>query len=295
MIPYLLGGAAAALGWLLMQSDADFKRGQALLAKNPDDPTGNLVVGAYLGGQGKWDEALPYLAKSGNKDVVDAVTKDQAGAPGGKYDQLEVGDLWATAAAKVAKYKKQFNDHAMTWYVQCWPSLDEPFKGKLRARVKQIQSKGGAATAITKLTAWPQAAGKTFSSGQYAVTGSKSLRIDPDPKIDYGYLTTGDLTCPAGKDYVFSGWALSDGTDTAQDHIKMDVFQQGVKLIDQVKLALPQDTPMWVYFTYKGTFPQNAILFKISCVLASKQGSLWFDDVSVKVDGKELLKNTSFD
>lgn len=294
MINVIVGGIAAALGYLLMQSDADYKRGLALLAKNPDDVTGNLVVGAYLGSQGKWDEALPYLLKSGNKDVVDAATKDTAGAPNGKLDQLEVGDLFATAAVKVAKYKKAFNDRAMTWYAKCWPDLDGPFKDKLRTRLKQILGRPGGASPVQQLNSWNQAAGKVFSSGQYAVTGNKSLRLDPDPKVQYTYLSTMDYPALAGKDYVFSGWILTDGTEGLDD-IKLDVFGQGNKLLDQKKLTASPDTPLWKFFQLQSTFPPDSVSFKVTVEMASRMGSVWYDDVSLKANGKELIKNGSFD
>lgn len=292
----VIGGIGAFLGYVLMQSEADYKRGQALLAKNPNDTTGNLVVGAYLASQGKWEDALPYLAKSGIKELQDAVNKDTE-SPGGKYDQIELGDMWVKAGDKVAKYRPLFRMRGVKWYGDAWPGVaNDPVWGdKLRTQLKKVQNKGGGQVAIQKLNGWPQAAGKVFSSGQYAVSGAKSVRIDPEAQTVYGYLTTGDLACQGGKEYEFSGWALSDGTDTAQDHIKMDVFSQGTRLVDQVKLALPQDTPAWKFFSYKGTFPANAILYKISLVLASKTGSVWFDDISVKVDGKELLKNPSLE
>lgn len=295
MIQYILGGLGAALGYYLFQSEADYKRGLSLLAKNPDDATGNLVVGAYLGSIGKWDEALPYLAKSNNKDVADAVVKDQAGAPGGKYDQLEVGDLWATAATKVGKYKKQFNDRALFWYAKCWPDLDGAFKDKLRTRLKQIQLKPGTTVPITQMQGWPEAAGKTFSSGQYAVLGNKSLRIDFDKKVAIGYLTPKDQPAPAGKDYVFSGWILSDGTDTIGEHLQLDILAQGSQLIDQKKLSIQPDTPVWTFLSIKGTFPTNAIAFRVTCIFESKVGSAWYDGVSLVVDGKELIKNGSFE
>lgn len=278
-------------------SEKEAEVAQKKLAATPDDPDANLVAGIFAAAKGDWQAALPMLIKAKGKEIQDAATKDLAGAPGGTLDQFENGDLWLTAAAKAPKYKQMFNLRGCFWYDKCWVQLDPVRKDLLRTRLKKALSNpvGQAFSQIQQLPGWPQSAGKVASGLLYSMSGKKSLRLEPDAKIQYTYLATADSPAQPGKEYTLSGWALTDGTETVADCIKLDVFAQGMKLIDQKKLIFSPDSPFWKFYSMKETFPQTALIFRVTVELASKSGSVWCDDVSLKIDGKELLKGGSFE
>jgi hypothetical protein len=57
----------------------------------------------------------------------------------------------------------------------------------------------------------------------------------------------------------------------------------------------PLDIPFWNRVVLKGVVPEGAVRAQVVVVLASKKGSMWVDDVSLKIDGKDVLKNGSFE
>lgn len=297
LLSFSMLGIGQAQDPRLPVTDKDAEAAQKKLNANPDDPEANLIAGIHTASKGDWPVALAQLAKAKLKEVQDAAGKDIAGAPGGTLDQFENGDLWLTAAAKLPRYKQFFQLRAFFWYDQCWAQLDPVRKDLLRTRLKKALSNpvGQAFSPTQQLNGWPLSAGKVSSGLLYTVSGKKSLRLEPEAKLQYTFLATPEMQAQQGKEYVLSGWGLTEGNDSPVDCVKLDVFAQGLKVIDIKKLILTQDTPYWKYFTYKDSFPQNGVICRVTIELASKMGAIWVDDVSLKVDGKEMLKNGSFE
>jgi hypothetical protein len=98
-----------------------------------------------------------------------------------------------------------------------------------------------------------------------------------------------------GKTYEFSAWVLPDGTDAAEDQVAVTIFNQGGTPVDVKRLFIPQDQPWWQKVEVKFEMPRGAAILWVQIASASKAGNLFVDDMSLKVDGKETLKNPSFE
>jgi hypothetical protein len=70
---------------------------------------------------------------------------------------------------------------------------------------------------------------------------------------------------------------------------------------DQKPISVPQkgiskDFPIWTKLTFEAEgIPEDAVRANIEVVSFSKAGVIFVDDLSIKVDGKEGLKNGSLD
>ena len=83
---------------------------------------------------------------------------------------------------------------------------------------------------------------------------------------------------------------LSDGTDSEADEIRF--YLDGSISSKRV----PKDTPIWTKISFEtdtvgGSFDRG----NIEVVVFSKSGVVFVDDMSVKVDGKEVLQNGGFE
>ncbi len=96
----------------------------ATLAKTPDDPGANRVVGLFRClHQDAWEEGLPLLAKGSDEALKALAVKDLADPAEGK-DCKEVADgWWALAEREKGAAQQAFSRRAYHWYERAAPKL----------------------------------------------------------------------------------------------------------------------------------------------------------------------------
>lgn len=103
------------------------------------------------------------------------------------------------------------------------------------------------------------------------------------------------LTPISGKTYEVSAYIMADGTENAADSIFVWFFDAAGNNVVKQSVFTPVDVPFWVRASIKGDVPKGAVRALVGAALYSKSGTFFVDDFSMKVDGKEVLKNTSFE
>jgi len=309
----LAAAGAAGLAALLTQSkplpsDADFKKAQDTLKTTPEDPDANLVAGKYIAFvTGDYDNGMAYLAKSNDKTLRTLAEHERAPLYTDTAPQkVGMGDEWVAASKTFPALFRIFYDRAAHWYSAAWPDLDATWKDRTRTQGRKLAASrppGGAKKAPP--SGWvvdPGNAGRPIViDGAVARTGSYSIRIpaaDEKVKNSYSSLKSELIPIPAsaqGKPFEVSAYVLADGTENGTDSLYGQFFDNAGSQIGTVSAYMPVDTPFWNRVSLKGTVPNNAVRAQFSSVLNSKKGSLWIDDASMKIDGKEILKNGSFE
>jgi len=290
-----------------LPSESDYKKAKDKLANTPEDPDANTVVGKYLAFvMGDYDSAMPFLAKSSDKTLKTLAEHERAplyADTGPK--KVGMGDEWINAAKSFPALFRPFYDRASFWYTSAWSDLkNEPLWGdKLRERgLKLAAAKPPGAGRKGLPTGWAVGGGvpggrPPVLDGTMAHTGSYSVKIIPaDEKIkDSGSVLQSDLFPVSGKNLELSAFVLSDGTENAADQLRLNFFNQNGGWMGAVGPYVPIDVPFWGRVYTKASIPEGAARAQLGIVLYSKKGNLWVDDVSIKVDSKEVLKNGSFE
>jgi WD40 repeat protein len=154
------------------------------LAKDPNDAEANLKLGEYYGLlKGKWDRALPLLAKGSDAALKEQARKDLAGPKGGK-GQLAVADGWWDLAQKLKEpARAHLLQRARHWYEQAALQLTGLSRTKALKRIDKVAAltqgpvavKPGPVGAIRTLKGHTaEVKGVAFSpDGRYAASGAK--------------------------------------------------------------------------------------------------------------------------
>lgn len=301
-----LGGIVAIAALLsppsAVPSEADYKKALEKLATSPEDPDANTVVGKYLAfALGKFDEAMVYLAKSGDKTLRTLAEHERAPLYADTaVKKVGLGDEWISAAKDFKPLYRAFYDRAARHYAAAWPDLDPVWKDKARIQGMKLAASrppggsrkglpagwiGEQAVAGMKMPVW---------DGSIAHMGSYSVKlIPPDEKVQnsFSQVKSDPIAIPPGsKEIEFSAWAMSNGTESPGDYIGIHFPNLFVK-----EVPVMPDTPFWVQYSAKIPVPQGATGMVFTGVIKSKRGNVWIDDASVKIDGKEMLKNPSLE
>lgn len=67
------------------------------------------------------------------------------------------------------------------------------------------------------------------------------------------------------------------------------------KFLGQEGPSVPLDLPCWHKVSGELTTPEDTFLFDVSVQMWSTAGAFWVDDVSLKIEGKEVLRNGGFE
>lgn len=306
-------GGIAALAALLTQSKSplpskeDAEKAFAVLDKNPTDPDANTTFGKWKAFvQGDFDGAMPYLVHS--KDAtLKALAEHEldetklATAP----MKVGMGDEWVAGAKKFPALFRIFYDRAGYWYMKAWPDLDLVWRQKMRAQATKLAAArppGGAKKGLP--TDWSNealpGAKPSELDGTISRTGSYSLKMFPaDEKVKDSvsrFRSTRIAIPPGGKTLEISAWVRSDGTENGADRMFMFYVDPTGTGIGTIGPFIPVDMPFWTRVYQKvDQIPPNVVRLDYGASMSSKQGNIWIDDMSVKIDGKEVLKNGSFE
>lgn len=299
----VLGGAAFLLQSKALPSDADADKAKIILDRDPLDPAANTTVGKYAAFViGDYSGAMPYLVHSDNKVLKDLAEHElDASYTATGPQKVGMGDEWVKAARSFQPLNKIFYDRASQWYGQAWGSLDVPWKDRTRIQLHKLLQNGAGADPknLVVPSGW-----KALDNAQKAAPTSRASRGGKNSyQVMGGRATLVPMVSPIeqtvsalpGKEVEVSAWVLSDGTESAQDHLNVSCWGQGGRLLDEKRISFRSDEPWWQRIGLKIVVPKDSVLIKVQLVLDSKVGTVFFDDVSLKTDGKELLKNGSFE
>lgn len=132
--------------------EKEFQRAQQAektLAENPNDPDANLIRGRYLClVKEDWERGLPMLAKGADPQWQALAHQDLAG-PNDAEAQLELGDAWWDMAQNMKEpARSSLLNRARRWYLEAMPSLTDPRKSKVVARLAEIKGYGGGTSTV---------------------------------------------------------------------------------------------------------------------------------------------------
>lgn len=299
----LAGVAALLTPSSAVPTEAEYKKALEKLQTTPEDADANTVVGKYLAFVlGKYDDAMVYFTKSTDKTLRTLAEHERAPLYADtSVQKVGMGDEWVAAAKSFKPLYRAFYDRAAFWYAAAWVDLkDQPLWGaKLRERLQKLYTINPAVPPkqLACPTGWkcPIAETKaarsnaTYRNGQFsfAITGWKS------PLPAYGAVEQ-YVDVKPGK-YKISGWVVSDGTDADDSFLVAVQNANGTNVVLHPMVFSP-DKPWWRRIESEVTVPANGTRLGLAVVVGSKQGMIYVDDLSVKgADGKELLKNASFE
>lgn len=308
----LLAAVAGVAGVaLLLQSkqplptEAEYKKAQDKLTATPEDPDANTIVGKYVSFVvGDYQNGMMFLEKSSDKTLKTLAQHERAPlytdtAP----KKVSMGDEWVVAAKQFPALFRIFYDRASQWYATAWPDLEGPWKDKAREQGKKLAASrppGGAKKGLP--TGWQAEAGiggakPPILDGSLAHTGSYSVKVVPgDDKVKGSWSAVkSDPVQVSGKTIEISAYVLSDGTEGANDRLFVNVFDQGGVGFGTFGPFVPTDTPFWTHIYIKADLPANTFRIQAGVAMLSRKGNIWVDDLSVKIDGKEVIKNGSFE
>lgn len=203
---------------------------------------------------------------------------------------IGIGDEYYKASKKFPKEKAKFMDKAIEHWSKGWTDLDPVWKAKTRESMKKIFFVSGAKKVAT---GWK--GDKVTVSGECVHSGQFAARIPLKRNADIGTdQFKYDLSLPRGvKEVVVSAWVFSDSTDENQDTLKPSLFTFKGEL-KQGATPIPCDYPVWneVKCTVDATgCAKMTLMFEF----ASRTGTVYIDDISVKADGQELMPNGGFE
>lgn len=300
-----LGSLALLLQSKTLPSKEDAEKAFDKLDKDPTDPDANTIFGKWKAFvMGDYAGAMPYLVHSKDatlKGLAEHELDETRLATG--LQKVSMGDEWVAAAKKHPALNKIFYDRAAQWYVKAWPDLDGPGKQKLRDQAKKLAASRPPGVGRKGLpTGWIDTASMDgfppTLDGTIARTGSLSAKILPPAekaKAGSASIAKTEMLAIQPKPVELIAYTLSDGTDNGTDRVAIGFYDAAGNSLAYHQAFLPNDLPFWTPVTIKAVPPPNAARADVQFWQYSKKGNIWIDDVSLKVDGKEVVKNGSFE
>lgn len=272
-------------------------RAEAALAANPNDAAASLTLGKYLAFQkNEWTAALPRLAKGSDPTLKSLAERELAGPRTGT-EKVELGDAWADAVKSLPLLKKNLQDRAATWHVRAWPALDGAGKDKLRERFRNaFQSAGTVSRSPPKEWIVAASEAKTGVStgaphgGRHGfqiacVRAGEAVVVPLRQSVAARPLAAYELSC----------WVLTDETNGTDDQLFAKLHtESGLQVLHPTAVAAA-DQPWYRRIEVRFTAPETAVKMTVGFSVRSNQGTIFLDDVSLKQEGRELLKNGTFD
>ena len=277
----------------------EVRRALATLEKSPDDGPACSVAGRYYLSTGDTEKALPYLKKCSD-DALRAAALAEEGASEAKGAKLvEIGDLWVKALAKNRAARQAILDRASEWYAKAWPDLDELWKAKLRERLAKLYVPQVPVRGMTRPPGWGgpvDPVHRTILSAERVHSGGRAAKCMPGKRAKSPrLLITPTVPLRGGSHVEYSIWVLSEGTESLDDYVLFFVADAEGTNLTIGKKFMQADLPVWKRLTWEVNVPDNAARGAIEVVLSSQGGVVFVDDLSIKVDGKEVLQGGGFE
>lgn len=284
-----------ALTMLLLLQGDPVAKAEKILAKSPDDPAANLVMAAHHASLAEWDLAIPRFEKAKSPEIraaVDAEKKAEGNV------EVDLGDAWTRAMGKAGGARQACLDRASFWYAKAWPKLDAFGKSQLRERTAKLYRPAAPRQGVMpeKWGGPVDPAHKVEVMSPVVHEGGAALKLSPGAKAkNASFLRSQTLPLPKGKVVEFSAWVYSDGTDSLDDAIRLSVADAAAKPILTKAIAIPTDTPVWTRLSERVDLGDAPGRSNVEVVIFSTKGFVVVDDLSIRVDGKEVLKGGNFE
>jgi len=294
-----IGGVAALLSPpQALPSEADFKKAKDKLTSTPDDPDANTVAGKYTAFVlGDFPNGMDFLSRSGDKTLRTLAEHEKAPLyTDGDSKKVTMADEWVTAAKAYPALTRIFYDRSGYWLAQAWPGLkNEPVWGdQIKARALKLSAARPPGSPKKNIpSGWKAEMGSPVLDGTIAHTGSYSAKFPSEAKSEV-FIKSDAI--PVSKNKIdYSAFVRSDGTYDLTDQLLLNWFNKGGQFIGDTGVTIPIDVPFWNFISGTAQAPPEAAYVKLVVALRSKKGTVWADDLSLKVDGKEQIKNGSFE
>jgi len=209
--------------------------------------------------------------------------------------KIGIGDEYYKATKKFPKDKAKFMDKANEAWAKGWPDLDVFWKDKTSVNLKKIYAGAGGSKPLPKgWSAWQTFRGSI--SGEMAHSGGYALRIEPNKNTGLSQcFNCTPVAVQPGKPFVFSYWALSDGTNLPNIGFAACWRDATNQATGTTETGFVANCPVWTHVTVSGTVPEKTVAVHVNCICALQQGFMMFDDISLLVDGKEMIQNGGFE
>jgi hypothetical protein len=169
------------------------KAAEQKLAKQPDDPEANLLVGRFnCIAKGDWEHGLPLLAK-GSDAALKVLAARELAKPAAAEEQFAVaGAWWDVGEKEKAGGRQRCRAHASAWYQKSLPGLSGLHQALAEKRIEQAEANGnaGEAAALSRmlgdLNEWTVKGGKweRTRDGRIRGTGDCMLQFNHDLPAD---------------------------------------------------------------------------------------------------------------
>lgn len=276
------------LAFLLLapQESPEVAKARKTFLKSPEDPAANLTLGIFCAEANQWDLAIQHFRKSKHQEIQSAIETESKG-DGSEFTTVEIGDAWSRASVKAGPARQACLDRMNHHYSVAWPKLSDLLRDQLRARVAKlylpkVPSRGA------KLPGALNGANLSVATDRVR-SGGSSLKVAA--KRDGRLASMGIMDFPLrGKKLDVSGWMSSVETDGAADKVKVAVLDAARKPLWLREYFVQANSPIWVRIGDVIDIPDGAVTLNLEILSNSTQGAFYIDDLSLKVDGAELLR-----
>lgn len=282
-------------------TEAEARKAEAKLADKPDDPAANLIVGKYLAwAKSDWSGAAEFVARGSDPILKKAFQADAAGGKTGP-EMIGVGDEWVAAGDKRTDMKKLCRERALFWYAKAWPLVEDPWKTKLRLQLRKLACPPPGSEKSKKSAGNPYGWSgfhMAYLEAGFSRSGARSIRLIPSQSekspTEYSSAYSKSFPVSSGMKVRATAWGFTDGTDK-DSHIDIRFFDAGGKFLGQRSPIMPQDSPWWQKVSGELEAPADSFRVDIQISMTAWSGVTWVDDVTLEVDGREILLNGGFE
>lgn len=243
--------------------------------------------------KGAWELGLSDLSK-GKDERLKKLAEDDLAAG----NPTMLGDSWFSLLKKEPASK----DRALYWYGKAWPQTTGIDREKMRERLTKLYTPAVPGKLIPgKPAGWGGGLDKNSASSVIEVSplkvhsGGLALHVAPKQSKNTLILQTPFAPATAGKKLEVSVWVLSDGTIGAGDSVMFVLSKQAGGGLWTSRANIQPDNYIWTKISGETVCPAESDTIRLDMYFTSETGSVWIDDISIKVDGKEQFKAGSFE
>jgi hypothetical protein len=265
------------------------------------DPAAELTLGKFYSfTKNDWQKGLPHLAKCSDQPLKSAAEADlnAKAIP----DQIAAAEQWVAAANKNAPVRSLIIEHALQLYRQAWEQSEGLEREKLRTKLHLIAGFPPQISSAGVPPGWNashvSALNRVFVDSNFAHSGRRSLRFERDKDTDKGLVITDSAVYKAKplKEYTLSLWVWSNRNTRTRSYIGLRWINASGGMIGASEIPLTADVPIWTKLSKSFICPDGAVSVDLQ-IGVSHEGkcTVFIDDVSVTMDGKEVFQNGSFE
>lgn len=261
------------------------------IVRNEGTPEDFTASGRFLCFvKGDWELGLADLSKGKDESLKKLAEDDLAAG-----NPTAIADAWFVLLKKESAAKER----VLYWYAKAWPKTAGIEREKMRERLTKLY-----APAVPGKLSVGGPVGWGFTSGKNDVveisplkvhSGGLALRISVKQPKSHVALLTPSVAMTAGMKVEVSVWVLSDGTTGVGDTVLFSLGNKTDGLLWSAGATIQPDSYVWTKISGETICPAESHSIKLAINVSSESGSVWIDDISIKVDGKEMFKSGSFE